>query len=278
MKSVTEDRTMEHMIHILLPDLVKEVSAKMKKLDIELSTDTLIKVLRLTMESVEESPLKGVQQKDLAIKIIVELANISGLTADNIAIIKGLVEGELISSTIDLVVDAAKGNVNVNNVSKVATGCLTKLLDIFLRRNRHVPDITVPEKETPLLPPKQDEKEEQQEEKEEEQEEEKKDEENKPEKATVRAVTPVEPVIKRENKSKLERIEPDPVEPEEEPVPMEKPVPMTGVAATDVLEPTPQSITQEDNKEDNKEDEKITLDLTGVNVEIDEKETLEAPR
>lgn len=276
MKSVTEDRTMEHMIHILLPDLVKEVSAKMKKLDIELSTDTLIKVLRLTMESVEESPLKGVQQKDLAIKIIVELANISGLTAENIAIIKGLVEGELISSTIDLVVDAAKGNVNVNNVSKVATGCLTRLLDMFLRRNRNIPDITVPEKETPLLPPKQEEEKE-------EQQEEKKDKENKPEKATVRAVTPVEPVIKREKKSKLERIDPDPVEPEEEPVPMEKPVPMTGVASTDVLEPTPQSITQEDktqedNKKDNKEDEKITLDLTGINVEIDEKETLEAPR
>ena len=123
----------------------------MKKEKLELSTDTIINVLRLTMESVELSPLKGKIQKEVAIKVIVELANESGLTPENIEIIKSLVQGELISATIDLVVDAAKGKVNVNEVAKVAGGCLSKIFCCLMKSSK-VPKITIPEQDVPLMP------------------------------------------------------------------------------------------------------------------------------
>jgi len=58
MKSEIEDKTIEHMIHVLLPDLVKEVSTRMKKANLEISPNTIIKILSFAMEAVEQCPVK----------------------------------------------------------------------------------------------------------------------------------------------------------------------------------------------------------------------------
>lgn len=235
MKSVTEERTMEHMMHILLPDLVKEVTKKMKKEKLELSTDSIINVLRLTMESVEHSPLKGKIQKEVAIKIIVELANESGLTPENIEIIKNLVQGELISATIDLVVDAAKGKVNVNQVAEIATGCLSKIFCCLMKSNK-VPKITIPEPDVPLMPSKISKQEE-------------KESSEHPEKAVVRPVTPPSPVIKSRISNQQQQQQ------------QKEPQPLTGETPSELASPNPKTLGSDEPAD--------TQDVNIIQVNVD---------
>lgn len=252
MKSVTEERTMEHMMHILLPDLVKEVTNKMKKEKIELSTDTIINVLRLTMESVELSPLKGKIQKEVAIKVIVELANESGLTPENIEIIKSLAQGELISATIDLVVDAAKGKVNVNEVAKVAGGCLSKIFCCLMKSNRNnkVPKITIPEPDVPLMPSKISKQEEKEE----------KESSEHPEKAVVRPVTPPSPVIKSRISNQQQQ-----QEQEQEQQQQQEPQPLTGETPSELASPNPKTLGSDEPAEQPAD----TQDVNNVQVNVD---------
>ena len=222
MKSEIEDKTIEHMMHVLLPDLVKEVSGRMKKANLEISPNTIIKILSFAMEAVEQCPVKGRMQKDLAIKIVIEIANVSGLSPENIEIIKSIAEGELISSTIDLVIDAAKGNINVNNVEQVATNCFSKILGCLFKRNNRTPEITIPEPDLPFFPPKTP-KNKKTPETPETPENEKQvapvrpvalntKEHQHPEKATVRPVTPPSPVIKRNKPEPQPEPEPEPTQ------------------------------------------------------------------
>lgn len=107
----------------LTKQLISNVSEQMKSSGIKLSPKTVMSVLQLAMEAVEGSPIKGADQKDLAIKVVMEIAQLSGLPEDQLTIITTLVDGGFVSDTIDLVIAATQGNLNVNQVTEVAQGC-----------------------------------------------------------------------------------------------------------------------------------------------------------
>lgn len=107
----------------LTKQLVSNVTEQMTASGIKLSPTTVMSVLRLAMEAVEGSPIKGADQKDLAVKVVLEIANSVGLPADQLAVITALVDGGFVSDTIDLVIAASQGKLNVNQVVEVAQGC-----------------------------------------------------------------------------------------------------------------------------------------------------------
>lgn len=119
----------------LLEQLTPLVAEKMAEADIKLSPTSVMKVLRLAMEAVEGSPIKGAEQKELAINIILELLDKNTeLPEEQKAVIKGLVEGGVIEETIEFVVEASRGRVDINKLSKFANGCLGRLFRAFFRK------------------------------------------------------------------------------------------------------------------------------------------------
>lgn len=95
---------------------------------------TIAILIKYVMEAVEDTPLKGAEQKDYALRLIrslvVELADDEDKEYLLIAIDSGS-----ISTTIDLVVAATKGELNVNMVvESAATSCLPCITSVISKR------------------------------------------------------------------------------------------------------------------------------------------------
>jgi hypothetical protein len=120
-------------VESLIGELVPAVSEEMATAGIALSPSTVMQVLRIAMEAVEGSPIKGEEQKELAVKIILELAEGAELPDEHKFLIKSLAEGGLINDTIDLVIEATKGELDINKAKNIAKGCFARFLRAFIR-------------------------------------------------------------------------------------------------------------------------------------------------
>lgn len=103
-------------------------------IDVGVKKSTIAILIKFVMEAVEDTPLKGAEQKDYALRLIrslvVELADDEDKEYLLIAIDSGSV-----SDTIDLVVAASRGELNVNMiVETAATSCLPCITSIFAER------------------------------------------------------------------------------------------------------------------------------------------------
>ena len=120
-------------VESLIGELVPAVSEEMATAGIALSPSTVMQVLRIAMEAVEGSPIKGEEQKELAVKIILELVEGAELPDEHKFLIKSIAEGGLMNDTIDLVIEATKGELDINKATKVAKGCFARWMRVFHR-------------------------------------------------------------------------------------------------------------------------------------------------
>lgn len=113
-------------------DKVFEVLLEQAK-DVGVKKSTIAILIKYVMEAVEDTPLKGAEQKDYALRLIrslvVELADDEDKEYLLIAIDSGSV-----STTIDLIVAATKGELNVNMVvESAATSCLPCITGVIAK-------------------------------------------------------------------------------------------------------------------------------------------------
>ena len=97
---------------------------------ITIRPNTIHLVIKYVMELIEESPIKGVEQKELALKLIRAL--IIDLTEgeDELVLLK-LLDDNTIGNMIDLIVDASKGKLDINTAAKVTSGCIKHCVPYF---------------------------------------------------------------------------------------------------------------------------------------------------
>ena len=79
------------------------------------------------MELVEQTPLKGSEQKELALKLIKALI-IDLTNGEDERVLLELLNDGTIGNMIDLIVDATKGRLDINTAVQVTTGCLNRCL------------------------------------------------------------------------------------------------------------------------------------------------------
>jgi len=91
--------------------------------DMEINAQTVIKVLRFAMEVVEATQLKGQAQKDLAIKLVRQIVSDAPISDDKEKLLLDMIDQGILANTIELVVDASKGKIDINTAVAVATGC-----------------------------------------------------------------------------------------------------------------------------------------------------------
>lgn len=94
-----------------------------------ISPSTLTKLIILVMEEMETSTIKGIERKTIAVKIIRELITDNKTIDPEVKkICLEMIDTGIVENTIELIIDATHGNLNINNVKKVANGCLINCL------------------------------------------------------------------------------------------------------------------------------------------------------
>ena len=107
-----------------------------KKLEnVSIRPNTIHLVIKYIMELVEETPIKGVEQKEFALKVMRELFKDLTEGEDELVLLKLLDDGS-ISNIIDLVVDATNGKLNVNTVIETSVGCINTCLPYLTRKSK----------------------------------------------------------------------------------------------------------------------------------------------
>ena len=102
---------------------------------VEIRSSTIHLIIKYVMEEIEDSPLKGSEQKEMALKLIKGLIIDLTENEDEQALLKLLNDGT-ISNLIDLIVDASKGRLNINTVTQVTTGCLNTCLPYLFSKKK----------------------------------------------------------------------------------------------------------------------------------------------
>lgn len=102
---------------------------------IEVKPSTLHLILKYIMEEVEETPTKGSEQKEMALKLMRAL--IIDLTHnEDEKVLLALLEDGTISNLIDLIVDATKGKLNINAATKVGSGCINNCIPYLFSKKK----------------------------------------------------------------------------------------------------------------------------------------------
>ena len=109
------------VVEDLTEDLLNSVLDKVKEslADIGVKPSTLPKIIQFVMEAIEDTPTKGPAQKDFALKVIGALID-ELHESDEKKLLQETFKSGGIEGTIDLVVSATKGELNINQVVDVA--------------------------------------------------------------------------------------------------------------------------------------------------------------
>lgn len=94
----------------------------------EINAQTVITILRFAMEVVETTQLKGEAQKELAIKLVRQVVVEAPISDEKEQLLLNMIDAGILADTVELVVNATKGDLDVNTAVKVAVGCCASFL------------------------------------------------------------------------------------------------------------------------------------------------------
>ena len=112
---------------------LKKLEIKLNQLNLEITPETITTVIKLTMEIVEASKLKGEQRKKLVTKIVRKVIVDAPVADEKEKLMLDMVDQGIVGNVIDLVVSASKGEVNVNAAVAAAAGCCYHLQKINIK-------------------------------------------------------------------------------------------------------------------------------------------------
>ena len=126
----TEIKTKKPTFELIYFSTLSKVKQKVSAISIRPSTLHLI--IKYVMEEVEETEAKGTEQKEIALKLIRALVIDLTEGADEEVLLK-LLDDNTVSNLIDLIVDATKGKLNINAVTKVGSGCVNTCVPYWFK-------------------------------------------------------------------------------------------------------------------------------------------------
>ena len=120
----------------------EEFEKQIKSQNIVISMDTIMRMLRIAMVIVEQTNETGKNKKDFVVrmiaKIVTDCADSTTISSEMKIEILNMLYSPLFDDTIKLVVDASKGNIDLNKVqevaSQVAVGCFSRCLAFLSKK------------------------------------------------------------------------------------------------------------------------------------------------
>ena len=95
----------------------------------------LIKILIRGMEIMENTTIKGTEQKDLVIDILIQILETEGLNISHKEQLISFLKDDA-NTFIDVIVDASKGKININKVESVITKSIRCLFACLNKNNQ----------------------------------------------------------------------------------------------------------------------------------------------
>ena len=113
-----------------------KLQSTLKERNIEVSSKTITQIVKIAMEIVEATKLKGKEQKVLVERIVRKIVNDSALEESKKSIVISMLDEGIVGDVIDLVISATKGELDINTVEEVATGCCLAFLKSRKAKNQ----------------------------------------------------------------------------------------------------------------------------------------------
>lgn len=105
---------------LIFNDALKFLKRKSQNVTIRMSTIHLL--IKYIMEYIEKTPLKGIEQREMSLRVLRALVVDLTEGEDEIVLLK-LIDDGTIANLIDLVVDVSRGKLDINNVMETTSGC-----------------------------------------------------------------------------------------------------------------------------------------------------------
>ena len=135
--------TTTEMVTIVIKDFKycqEEFLNQIKENNLSISAESVMRLLRIAMIIVEQTKESGSNKKDFVIKLLkdVVMSNASMLTEHKLEVLN-LITGNIVSDSIDFIVDASRGKFDINKVEKVveeiAKTCFAKCWERILKKS-----------------------------------------------------------------------------------------------------------------------------------------------
>ena len=100
---------------------------------LEINGRSLMIATRYAMELIELTKLKGEEQKQMVLHLLQHIVKDAPLSEKKEKLCLKLINGGIVGQTIDLIVDASRGNIQINQVAELAAQTLveTKCCGLF---------------------------------------------------------------------------------------------------------------------------------------------------
>jgi hypothetical protein len=105
----------------------KELKDNIDNLNISINSATIPLLIKYTMELVEKTPIKGPAQKDFACRLLRDIFK-EATDGEEEKTLLLLCDNGTIGNTIDLIVAATQGKLDINAIKKVSKGCISACL------------------------------------------------------------------------------------------------------------------------------------------------------
>ena len=115
-------------------EITEELKEKIEH--IKVSPKTIITILEYIIEIVELSEVKGQKKKVLALTLLTNVINDADLDDAERELCMTLIDNGTVSDTIDLVISASRGNLDINAVIDTGTKCCTYFFFNYLSKKR----------------------------------------------------------------------------------------------------------------------------------------------
>jgi hypothetical protein len=138
----TANATTTEMVTIVIKDFKycqEEFLKQIKENNLSVSAESVMRLLRIAMIIVEQTNESGSNKKEFVIKLLkdVVMNNASMLTEHKLEALN-LITGNIVSDSIDFIIDASRGKFDINKVEKiaeeVAKSCFSMCLERFSKK------------------------------------------------------------------------------------------------------------------------------------------------
>ena len=138
----TANATTTEMVTIVIKDFKycqEEFLKQIKENNLSVSAESVMRLLRIAMIIVEQTNESGSNKKEFVIKLLkdVVMNNASMLTEHKLEALN-LITGNIVSDSIDFIIDASRGKFDINKVEKiaeeVAKSCFFMCLERFSKK------------------------------------------------------------------------------------------------------------------------------------------------
>ena len=110
------------------------VSLKKRIQHMEVNAQNLMIIMRYAMEIVELTQLKGEEQKQLVIRLLKQVVIDAPISDDKEQLCLDMINNGVLGQSIDLIVDATRGNININNAVDLAQNCFCTIFKNFFSK------------------------------------------------------------------------------------------------------------------------------------------------